>query len=347
MENDHRPDEDLFLDYELPQELIAQRPVEPRDSSRLLLVDRSSNQLSDHRFSDLPELLNPGDLLVVNDSKVVPARIHARRSSGGRVELLLLEEVGEGNWRALARPLARLRAGEILSVVGSDDGENSDSIQFIERQGSLALVNIASQELIHKYGRVPLPPYIRKELVNAERYQTVYANVEGSAAAPTAGLHFTPELLERCRNRGVEVEHITLHVGLDTFRPLEVEDPARHKMHSEWFSVPEETWETICSTRSAGKRVVSVGTTTTRVLETVGESDRSQSEMTGRTSIYIRPPFEFQIIGAQITNFHLPRTTLLLMIDAFAGSGLLKRAYEHAIDNKYRFYSFGDAMLIV
>ncbi|CAN5738084.1 tRNA preQ1(34) S-adenosylmethionine ribosyltransferase-isomerase QueA [soil metagenome] len=345
--DDPRVPDELFLDYDLPQELIAQTPIEPRDASQLLVLDRASGSITDRRFSDLPELLDSGDLLVVNNSKVIPARIAARRKSGGSVELLLLERRAGTCWEALARPLSRLRPGEMLDVVADDGSATDHRVRFAGRKGSLAIIDLLDERVVDQHGSMPLPPYIHKRLEDGERYQTVYSEEPGSAAAPTAGLHFTPRLLEHCRGQGIECAELTLHVGVDTFRSLDQDDPADHRMHSEWFSIPEHTWQAIMRARDEGRRVVSVGTTVTRVLETVADPDWSDGTLTGRTSKFIRPPYEFRVAGAQITNFHLPRTTLLLMIGAFAGSGLLREAYEHAVRRRYRFYSFGDAMLIV
>lgn len=339
--------DDLFLDYDLPPELIAQTPIEPRDASRLLVLDRASRSLADRRFSDLPEVLKPGDLLVVNNSKVIPARIAARRQSGGSVELLLLERRAGTCWQALARPLSRLRPGERLDVIAGDGSATDRCVQFVGREGSLAIIDLLDERVVDHHGGMPLPPYIHKRLEDGERYQTVYSEEPGSVAAPTAGLHFTPRLIELCRERGITFAELTLHVGIDTFRPLEQDDPADHRMHSEWFRIPEQTWRTIMRARDDCRRIVGVGTTVTRVLETVADPDWPGGTLTGRTSKYIRPPYEFRIVDAQITNFHLPRTTLLLMIGAFAGSRLLREAYKHAVRRRYRFYSFGDAMLIV
>ena len=332
-----------FLEYDLPRHLIAQTPAEPRDASRLLVVDRGRQRLQDHYFSELPELLLPGDLLVVNDSRVLPARLQARRSSGGSVELLLLEDYNDGTWEALARPLARLRPGEVLTVGCGGEG----TIRFLERRNSTALIRMETASIPARFGETPLPPYIQTELQERERYQTVYASQDGSAAAPTAGLHFTTELLDQCRERGVLVEPLTLHVGIDTFRPLVEEDPSDHRMHSEWYSAPARTWAAVQAAQAERRRVVSVGTTTTRVLETLADALPATPALSGRTTKYIRPPYDFQVVDGQITNFHLPRTTLLLMIGALAGDALLRRAYAYAIEQEYRFYSFGDAMLIV
>ena len=338
-------DERLFLDYHLPEELIAQTPVEPRDSSRLLVVRRDTGALADHRFHELPDLLDPGDLLVLNDTRVIPARLFARRRTGGRVEILLLERRGEEMWEALISPLGRLKPGVLLMIEGEAD---ESEVEFVGREGNAGLVRVADEAIIERHGRVPLPPYIRTPLDDPDRYQTVYAEQAGSAAAPTAGLHFTPTTLKRCRERGIELARLTLHVGVDTFRPLASDDIDAHVMHSEWYSVPEETVGAIAHCRERGGRVVAVGTTVTRVLETLGQHGNvCAAPRSGRTDIFIRPPYRFRLVDALVTNFHLPRTTLLLLVGAFAGTELIERAYEHAIERRYRFYSFGDAMLIV
>lgn len=339
--------DDLFIDFDLPIELIAQSGVEPRDASRLLVVDRMRQSIGDHVFSDLPRLLDPGDVLVVNDSRVFPARLVARRDSGGKVELLLLERLSGRRWEALARPLSRLRPGEALEVVARDGTGAGRDVRFIGRKNSLAIIDLVDESILDAHGRLPLPPYIREDVGDGSRYQTVYGDAPGSAAAPTAGLHFTPRLLDCCRGRGIDIRRLTLHVGTDTFRPLDSDDPNQHSMHSEWFSVPPETWAAVLRAKREGRRVVSVGTTVTRVLETLGDPGGPEGNLSGRTNKFIRPPYQFQVVDAQITNFHLPRTTLLLLVGAFAGSGLLRSAYEHAVKHRYRFYSFGDAMLIV
>jgi S-adenosylmethionine:tRNA ribosyltransferase-isomerase len=309
------------LDYELPSELIAQQPTARRDESRLLVYDRASGAVRHRRFADLPDELVRGELVVVNDTRVLPARIRTRRESGAAVEVLLLEPLGEdGLWEGLARPSRRLRAGERLGP-----------IELLEPLGEgrwrLRLEGAPA-------GEPPLPPYITEPLADPERYQTVYAREEGSAAAPTAGLHFTPELLAR-----LDVERVTLHVGLDTFRPVSVDDLAEHELHSERYEVRPEAWERI---RTA-ERVLAVGTTTVRVLETVA----SNSLLQGRTRLFIQPGYEFRRVDALLTNFHLPRSTLLALVMAFAGVEKTRELYRLAIEERYRFYSFGDAMLIL
>jgi S-adenosylmethionine:tRNA ribosyltransferase-isomerase len=308
------------LEYVLPPELIAQQPAKRRDESRLLVYDRESGAVRHRRFSDLPGELVRGELVVVNDTRVLPARIRTQRETGGSVEVLLLEPLGEdGLWEGLARPSRRLRAGERLGPV-----------ELLEPLGEgrwrLRLEGVPA-------GEAPLPPYITEPLADPERYQTVYAREEGSAAAPTAGLHFTHELLER-----LDVERVTLHVGLDTFRPISVDELTEHAMHSERYEVRPDAWERI----RAADRVLAVGTTTVRVLETVARNNLLQ----GRTALFIQPGYEFRRVDTLLTNFHLPRSTLLALVMAFAGVEATRELYRLAIEERYRFYSFGDAMLI-
>jgi len=309
------------LDYSLPRELIAQRPLERRDHSRLLVYERSSGAVRHRRFDELPEELAAGTLTVVNDTRVLPARLRLERPGGGEAEVLLLERLGEnGTWEGLARPSRKLRAGQRLGPIELVEplGEGRWRLRL---EGEPA-------------GEAPLPPYITEPLDDPERYQTVYGEREGSAAAPTAGLHFTPELLGR-----LDVERVTLHVGLDTFRPVAADDLAEHELHSERYSVSERAWERV---RSA-PRVLAVGTTTVRVLESVARG----APLEGRTSLFVTPGFEFQRVGALLTNFHLPRSTLLALVMAFAGVEETRRLYQVAIEERYRFYSFGDAMLVL
>jgi S-adenosylmethionine:tRNA ribosyltransferase-isomerase len=309
------------LEYELPRELIAQHPPERRDQSRLLVYERETGAVRHRRFAELPDELSRGELVVVNDTRVVPARIRTRRETGGAVEVLLLEPLDEdGLWEGLAQPSRRLRPGERLGPV-----------ELVEPLGEgrwrLRLAGAPA-------GEMPLPPYISEPLAEPERYQTVYSREEGSAAAPTAGLHFTPELLER-----LDVERVTLHVGLDTFRPIVADALSEHRLHSERYDVRTQAWERI---RSAD-RVLAVGTTTVRVLETVA----SNTVLQGRTRLFIRPGHEFQRVDALLTNFHLPRSTLLALVMAFAGVEETRELYRLAIAQRYRFYSFGDAMLVL
>ncbi len=308
------------LDYDLPPDLIAQRPLERRDDSRLLVADRASGEVRHRSFRDLGDELPEGALVVVNDTRVIPARLRVRRETGGEAEVLLLEPAGDGLWEALARPTRRLRPGMRLGPA-----------ELVEHTGGGRwLVRLDGEP----EGEAPLPPYITEPLADAERYQTVYAEAAGSAAAPTAGLHFTPELLA-----GLDVERITLHVGLDTFRPVTADHLADHEIHSERYRVEPVAWERI---RDA-ERVVAVGTTTVRVVESLARG----APLEGRTSLFVTPGFEFGRVDALVTNFHLPRSTLLALVMAFAGVEETRRLYRLAIEERYRFYSFGDAMLLL
>ena len=337
-------------DYDLPAELIAQQPIEPRDAARLLVVDRSSGRIEHRVFRDLPDLLRPGDLLVANRSRVIPARLHGHRlPTGGAAELLLLRARGGGAWEALVRPAKRLQVGSRIGFGGRDvfaevveRGEAGGRVvRFVGADGR-PVEGPAFDRWLAGFGETPLPPYIKTPLADPERYQTIYAREPGSAAAPTAGLHFTPELLFRLRERGVDLVHVTLHVGLDTFRPVEVEDLREHRIHAEWCQLGAATAERIAASRRRGGRVVAVGTTAVRVLET------SRGEpYEGDTRLFIYPGHRFQVVDALITNFHLPRSSLLMLVSAFAGRELVRRAYAVAVEQRYRFFSFGDAMLIV
>ncbi|HEU0164422.1 MAG TPA: tRNA preQ1(34) S-adenosylmethionine ribosyltransferase-isomerase QueA [Thermomicrobiales bacterium] len=341
------------FDYDLPPELIAQEPLRDRDRSRLLVLDRVTGEFAHRTFEALPDLLDPGDLIVVNDSRVIPARLIGRRESGGEVEVLLLRrEEASGQWRALARPTKRLRIGERMHFVPKDDPRGPEAgITLVEKlddgQVIVELEPVLGDNL-DAYGRVPLPPYITHSLADDERYQTVYSAHKGSAAAPTAGLHFTPEILERLAARAIERASVTLHVGLDTFRPVSEEFAEDHVIHQEWCSVPEDAWEKIHATRERGSRVVAIGTTAARTLETLGQrlARGETGAFSAMTNIYITPGFKWQVVDAMVTNFHLPKSTLLLMISSFAGRDHVLAAYEAAIAERYRFFSFGDAMLI-
>ena len=310
------------LEYELPPELIAQRPAERRDESRLLVYERASGEVRHLRFLDLPDVLAEDELVVVNESRVIPARLLLERPGGGRAEVLLLERVGpNGVWEGLARPSRRLRVGQRLGPV-----------ELLEALGEGRWMLRLEGE---PAGEAPLPPYITEPLADPERYQTVYAREEGSAAAPTAGLHFTPELLSR-----LDIERVTLHVGLDTFRPIETETLEEHAIHTERYSVEPAAWERI----QAAERVLAVGTTTVRVVETLANATRPSYQ--GRTGLFITPGYEFKRVDSLLTNFHLPRSSLLALVMAFAGVEETRRLYELAIEERYRFYSFGDAMLV-
>lgn len=349
------------FDYDLPQELIAQTPIEPRDASRLLVINRATGMLAHRHFHDIGEYLRPGDLLIANQSRVIPARLLGHRAAtGGAVEVLLLAErpdLGADHWETLVRPGRRLREGTRIVFGAEQEQASSLQAEIFQRTAAGGRVvrlwtenasSIPVRDLIERLGRMPLPPYIHETLADPERYQTVYARISGSAAAPTAGLHFTPHLLKELRRQGVRVGFITLHVGLDTFRPVEGEDYREHKMHSEVIDLDAPTAELIRETRKAGGRVVAVGTTAVRVLESVASLfDGEIQPYAGSTRLYITPGYRFQVVDATITNFHLPRSTLLLLVSAFAGKQLIEKAYQEAIRERYRFFSFGDATLIL
>lgn len=331
------------FDYALPPELIAQTPIEPRDAARLLVLDRHSGVTAHHHVRDLPDLLRPGDLLVANRSRVLPARIRGWLRGGGRAELLLLKRLAPARWEALGRPARRLRPGDVVSV--DDDLEVAITAAHAEgvRNIEVRTTHDDPDAALLAHGSTPLPPYIRGWLGDPERYQTIFADVTGSAAAPTAGLHFTPRLLERLCERGVRVGTLVLHVGLDTFRPITHDDPRIHAMHREWYAVPPDLAERIQTTRSEGGRVVAVGTTSVRALESWAATGQSE----GWTDLFIVPGFRFAVVDAMVTNFHLPRSTLLMLVSAFAGRERVLAAYADAKRAAYRFYTFGDAMLIV
>jgi S-adenosylmethionine:tRNA ribosyltransferase-isomerase len=348
-------------DYELPAERIAQTPAQPRDSSRLMVLDRRSGDITHTRFAAIGDFLRAGDLLVVNESRVLPARLHGRKDGTGAIcEILLLSarpEAGPTTWETLVKPARRLRSGHVVvlplgltaEILGPTTAGGRLVRFLVDGQADPALVG----ERLHQIGEMPLPPYIHTPLSDPERYQTVYAHTEGSAAAPTAGLHFTPELLERLQAQGVGLARVTLHVGLDTFRPVEVADLREHHMHSEAIALDQAAADAINATRAAGRsgatsgRVIAVGTTTVRTLESVAAQGLPLQPYAGRTALFIMPGFTFRATDAIITNFHLPRSTLLAMISAFAGRERVLAAYHLAIQEQYRFYSFGDAMLIL
>lgn len=338
------------FDYDLPPERIAQEPLEDRAASKLMVLDRRSGAIHHRIFRDIVELLNPGDLLVVNDSRVIPARIRGHRQTGGAVEFLLLRPDVDGLWLALARPVKRIQIGEVIEIPSRTGGPGASVILREKRTEGQVLIELDAELHSHldSFGSVPLPPYITHQLDDDSRYQTVYANEAGSAAAPTAGLHFTPEIIEQVKARGVDFASVTLHVGLDTFRPVSVEYAEDHEIHSEWCSVSAETWKKIQATTARGGRVVAVGTTSARTLETLGQriAAGEPGPFDAFTRIYITPGYEWTMVDALITNFHLPKSTLLLMISSFAGKNRVMSAYQAAIENDYRFFSFGDAMFI-
>lgn len=335
------------FDYELPPELIAQSPVEPRHNSRLLTLDVHTGNFSDAYFYQLPSFLKPGDLLIFNDTRVIPARLYAQKvGTGARVEIFLLKSVGPGLWEALVWPGKKVKPGARL---GFGDGTVAEVKDIVAEGGARIIqfpVELDFRSWLASHGETPLPPYITKKLEDSERYQTIYAKHEGSVAAPTAGLHFTPELLEKIQSTGVQLGYLTLHVGVGTFRPVKTEVVEEHTMHPERFVLGEELARRITETKKAGGRVIAVGTTAVRVLESqaIGAGELRVGE--GETSIFIFPGYQFQIIDGLITNFHLPKSTLLMLISAFAGREKVFRAYTHAIKEGYRFFSFGDAMLI-
>ena len=334
--------------YDLPQELIAQVPLEHRDASRLLTVDRRTGTCEDKHFADILEYLRPGDCLVLNDSRVLPARLLGERvGTGAHVELLLLTPHGNDTWEVLAGPGRRAKPGDTIAF-----GDGLLTAHILEvMEGGNRLVKFTYEgnfyEVLERIGQMPLPPYIHEKLQDKERYQTVYSRELGSAAAPTAGLHFTPELLEKVQAMGVEIAYVTLHVGLGTFRPVKEEEITAHKMHTEHYTLGAEAAAIINRTRERGGRVIAVGTTSCRTLESVGLTDGRVEPGEGWTGIFIYPGYEFQVLDGLITNFHLPESTLIMLVSAFAGYEHTMAAYRHAVEKKYRFFSFGDAMLIV
>ena len=338
-------------DYHLPPHLIAQTPVEPRDHARLMVMDRRSGEVSHHRFTDLPDMLTRGDLLVFNDSRVFPARLYGHlKRSGREIELLLLSRVEDNTWRALVKPGRRMRRGaEFVVTDESRSIEVGGQVVEVEESGS-RVVSFEDDANLKRVGVVPLPPYIHEALDDPERYQTIYARNEGSVAAPTAGLHFTRRLFDRLADAGVRKTFVTLHVGWDSFRPVQSEDPTEHRMHSERWSLPQAAADEINRTRSQGRRIVSVGTTAVRLLEHAAIANLNPETLvsagSGWVDLFIAPGFEFKVVDGLVTNFHLPKSTLLMLVSAFAGTDKVLRAYRAATEEDYRFYSFGDGMLI-
>ncbi len=334
--------------YDLPPELIAQTPLERRDSSRLMVLDKETGEVQHRHFYDLPQYLRPGDCLVLNDSRVLPARLLGRRDpSGGAVEVLLLVDRGENCWECLVRPGRKLRPGQ--KVVFGDGSLLTAQIKE-ELPGGNRIVEFFYEgiflEILEQLGKMPLPPYIKAELQDGERYQTVYSKEVGSAAAPTAGLHFTKELLAQIEAMGVKVCYVTLHVGLGTFRPVKEEDPTEHEMHSEFCMISAQTAQTINETKKNGGRVICVGTTSCRTLESWAAEDGTMKESAGWTDIYIYPGYRFKVLDCLVTNFHLPESTLIMLVSALAGREQVLNAYAKAVEERYRFFSFGDAMFI-
>jgi S-adenosylmethionine:tRNA ribosyltransferase-isomerase len=332
--------------YDLPEELIAQTPLQKRDSSRLLTLDRQSGEIAHRHFYDIIEYLKPGDCLVMNDSRVLPARLLGKRPTGGAVEVLLLRDLGNKQWECLCKPGRKMQVGNEV-IFGN--GELSATVVAVQEDGN-RIVEFHYEgiflEVLEKLGKMPLPPYIKAELQDQERYQTVYSREVGSAAAPTAGLHFTEELLDQIRNKGVQTAFVTLHVGLGTFRPVKAEEITDHHMHSELCMIGEETAAILNRTRENGGRIICVGTTSCRTLESLVNEDGSFKAGSKWTEIFIYPGYQFKAMQGLITNFHLPESTLVMLVSAFAGREYVLSAYEEAVAQKYRFFSFGDAMFI-
>ena len=336
------------FDFHLPEELIAQTPLEKRDASRLLVVDRSSGEFSDQHFDSIIDQLQPGDALVMNNTRVLPARLYGEKpGTGGHVELLLLKNTEGDQWEVLAKPAKRLKVGAQVSF--GDGRLTATVVDELEHGGRIVRFDYQGifLEVLESLGEMPLPPYIHEKLTDRERYQTVYAKENGSAAAPTAGLHFTKELLAQIEAKGVKLVYLTLHVGLGTFRPVSVDNLDDHEMHSEFYTLSEEAASTLREVKANGHRIIAVGTTSIRTLETIGNKFQGDIQAdSGWTNIFIKPGYQWQIVDAFSTNFHLPKSTLVMLVSAFAGRDLTLKAYEHAIAERYRFFSFGDAMFI-
>jgi len=333
--------------YELPQELIAQDPLEDRSSSRLMVLDRQTGAVSHHVFRDIKSFLQPGDCLVLNNTRVIPARLFGvREGTQGKIEILLLKRRENDIWETLVKPGKKCRPGTVISF--GDGLLTGEILEIVEDGNRLIRFHYEGifEEILDQLGQMPLPPYITHQLQDKERYQTVYAKHDGSAAAPTAGLHFTPALLDEIRDMGVQIAEVTLHVGLGTFRPVKVEDVTKHHMHSEFYMIDGKTAETINNARKNGGRIICVGTTSCRTLETAADENGFLRECSGWTDIFIYPGYRFKAMDALITNFHLPESTLLMLVSAFAGKDNIMHAYSEAVQERYRFFSFGDAMLI-
>ena len=335
------------FDFDLPEELIAQTPLKKRDESKMLVLDKTTGEIEHRKFHDLVDLLNPGDVLVLNDTKVMPARLYGiKEETDAAIEILMLKDIGDDTWECLTKPAKRVKLGTVISFGSGllkarcvEEKDEGIRIFKLEYEGIL-------YEILDKLGEMPLPPYIHEKLADKDRYQTVYAKNIGSAAAPTAGLHFTKELLEALKEKGVEIDYVTLHVGLGTFRPVSVDNINDHVMHSEFYQMSRETADRLTKAKSEGRRIISVGTTSTRTLETIMSLYGEFRECSGWTNIFIYPGYEFKAIDALITNFHLPKSTLVMLVSALAGREHILNAYKEAIENKYRFFSFGDSMFI-
>ena len=334
------------FNYNLPEELIAQVPLEKRDESRLMVLDRDKQTIEHKKFKDIIDYLEPGDCLVRNNTKVIPARIYGKKETGAHVEFLLLNNIEGDIWESIVRPGNKLHVG--TKVIFGDGLLTADILEIMPggtRKVEFHYKGIFN-EILDKIGLMPLPPYIHEELKDNDRYQTVYAKYEGSAAAPTAGLHFTPELLRKIQDKGVKIANVTLHVGIGTFRPVKEDEVEKHQMHSEHYYIKKEDVEKINQTKKDGKRVIAVGTTSCRVLETIADENGIVKETEGDTQIFIYPGYKFKCLDGLITNFHLPQSTLLMLVSALAGKDYIMKAYNEAVKEKYRFFSFGDAMFI-
>ena len=335
------------FNYELPEELIAQHPYEKRDEARLMVLHRNTKQIEHKVFKDIIDYLEPGDCLVLNDTKVIPARLYGKKDTGAKVEFLLLKRIENDDWEAMVRPGNKLKAGAKVSFGdGILQAEVLETLEGGNRRVRFTYEGIFN-EILDKVGLMPLPPYIKENIKEEnEKYQTVYAKYEGSAAAPTAGLHFTEELLEKIKEKGVEIAKVTLHVGIGTFRPVKVENVEEHKMHSEHFYVKQSEADKINKAKAEGHRVIAVGTTSCRVLESVSDENGKMKEIETDTSIFIYPGYKFKCVDALITNFHLPESTLIMLVSSLAGKDFIMKAYKEAVEKRYKFFSFGDAMFI-
>ena len=333
--------------FELPEELIAQYPLEKRDSSRLMVLDKKTGEIEHRKFHDILEYLNEGDTLVLNNTRVLPARlIGEKEETGGKIEFLLLKRIEEDKWECLAKPGRKAKVGTVFTF---GEGKLKAIVREIGEEGNRIIEFMYDgifEQVLDELGQMPLPPYIHEKLEDKERYQTVYSKEKGSAAAPTAGLHFTEELLKEIKDKGVNIAYLTLHVGLGTFRPVKVDDVNNHVMHSEYYHLDKENAEIINKTKEAGKRVIAVGTTSSRTLETIGDENGRVREQSGWTDIFIYPGYKFKIVDNLITNFHLPESTLIMLVSALAGQDNIMNAYNTAVKEKYRFFSFGDSMFI-
>ncbi len=343
------------FDYPLPSELIAQTPIEPRDQARLMVLNRRDSSLKHHRFFEIVDYLQAGDVLVFNDSRVIPARLIGKKvDSGGKLEILLLRRLSPNVWETLVRPGKHVKLGTRIEIINNcGNGDKQDSKVMAEAvglgEGGTRVISFSDETLLSGLGKIPLPPYIHLPLSNPERYQTVYANVDGSVAAPTAGLHFTPGLIDEIKRKGIHCLFVTLHVGLDTFRPVQENDPLEHPIHQEYGVLSQEVASELSRARAEGRRIICVGTTTVRLVEAVAQASSPGDILPfeGWVSLFIVPGYQFRVVDALVTNFHLPRSTLLMLVTAFAGRDFINRAYREAIAQQYCFYSFGDAMLIL